>query len=250
MPIWFSVLLMLLAPQAHGFVHEQIGRNVDLSSVFRNVEDKEVTFQQLVESPQPILLVPVQMGCAEHCRTHLRGLLDGLKRIRFVPGMHFKLILVSFDPNETPLQAAELLRNLQRLYGRRYVPGGWDVLTGSVDVIQLFTTNLGLSFELNPPPGQIGHTAVAVFLDSNGRIVRYLYGPRYTPTAIKAGLIEAGQDQMGSSYERFIYSLSRYDAKEQRYKILPIKTLAWITLPLFVLWLTVFTVRDFLSRRR
>lgn len=234
------VLLLLLVPSAQALVHEQIGRNVDLSSAFRNHEDQEFTLLQAIHKPQPVMLVPIQLSCGEHCWTHLRGLLDALKRIRFVPGQHFQLVLLSTDPAETPAQAAELMRTLQRFYGRRFLAPGWNILTGPEEVVQLVSTNLGLG----------AHVATVIFLDSNGRIVRYLDGPRYTPTAIKAGLIEAGQDQMGSMYERFIYSLSHYDNKEKRYKLMPVKTLAWITLPLFVLWLTVFTVRDFLSKRR
>src|SRR5437867_1022146 len=86
-------------------IEQRLGEQVPLDLEFRDEMAKAVRLADFFED-KPVILVLAYYRCPRLCSLVLNGLGDCLQNMSLTPGQEFKVVVVSFDPRETPELAA------------------------------------------------------------------------------------------------------------------------------------------------
>ncbi|HUL75036.1 MAG TPA: SCO family protein [Vicinamibacterales bacterium] len=183
------------------FVDEQ-GRTVRLGSFF---------------GTRPVVLALVYYECPMLCTEVLNGLTASLETLSFTAGKDFEVVVVSFDPGETPALAAQKKQLYMKRYGRPGSEGGWHFLTGREDAIHALTSAAGFHYAYDPSIDQFAHPAVVTVLTPGGQISRYLLGIEYAPRDMKLALVEASDSKIGSVVDQALLFCYHYDPETGKY---------------------------------
>ena len=131
-------------------------------------------------------------------------------------GEDFRLVTLSIDPRETPVDATKKRSKVLDVVGKGDdVP--WAFLTGDELNIRALASQLGISYAYDAEQDQYAHPAVVVFITPDGRVSRYLYGLGYDPLDVKLGLYEAADGKIGGPVEQIYLSCFSYDATIGQY---------------------------------
>lgn len=166
---------------------------------------------------QPVLLVPAYYGCPMLCSQILGGLAGSLKGMSLNAGTDFQVVVVSFDPRDTPTLAAEHKAIAVRRYHRRSGAAGWHFLTGTEPTITRLMQAIGYRYAYDPPTGQYSHAAGLAVLTPEGRISGYLLGLDFAPRDLRLSIVQAAAGKVGSPVDRLLLFCYRYDPTRGKY---------------------------------
>jgi protein SCO1/2 len=215
---------------------QRLNQQIPLELTFADENGKSVQLKQYFGS-KPVILSLVYYQCPMLCSqvlSGMAGMLNGI--VRFNAGRDFEVISVSFDPNETPEDAAKAKKNYGLRYRRAGAAEGWHFLTGRKDQIDALTNAVGFRYAWDPQAKQFAHASGIVLLTPDGRLAQYYYGIEYPPRDVQLGLIEASQGKIGKTVvDQIKLYCYHYDPAQGRYgaaifNILRLSALATIVL--------------------
>lgn len=195
---------------------QRIGEPVPLDLRFRESDGREVTLGELFDG-KPVALALVYYECPMLCQMTLEGLARSLKGINFDVGQDFDVVVVSFDPGETPEIAAVAKQRALDRYGRAGTEDGWHFLTGQPDAIRRLTDAVGFRYVYEPERDDYAHAAGLVLVTPEGQVARYFFGIEYPPKDMRLGLVEAGEGQLGNPVDQLLLYCFHYDPAIGRY---------------------------------
>lgn len=198
-------------------ITEHLGEKIDLGLKFRNEEGKGVTLQNYFDGKRPVLLSLVYYNCPNLCNEHLNGVTRMLKDFEWTLGQEFDMIIVTIDPNENPLHAAQKKLSYLKEYGRDGATKGWHFLTGTEENIQKLAKQIGFGYKWDKKTEQWVHTAAAYVISPQGMISRYLYGIEFKPKLVRLSLVEASEGKVGTLMDRVVLFCLQYDPKAGTY---------------------------------
>lgn len=187
-----------------------------LDVLFRDEGGREVRLADYAGS-RPILLVPAYFECPMLCTIVLDSLVGTLRTFSFDVGKEFAVVVFSFNPKESPAQAAEKKRQLVERYQRPGTEDGWHVLTGDEPAIRQLTEAIGFRYTFDAASGQYAHGSGLVLVTPTGRISHYFYGVEYPPRDVRLALVESSAEQIGSPVDQLLLFCFQYDATTGRY---------------------------------
>jgi protein SCO1/2 len=220
-PALLVVLLACASPSAlaaKADIVENLNQPVPLGLEFTNQAGKRVTLAQYFGRQRPVVITPVYYECPVLCSTVLRGVIATLKQTGLKLGEDFDIVTYSIDPKETPAQARAKRTELLKELGSPPGADGWDFLTGDEASIRALSERLGFRYEYDAQIKQYVHAAAFMILTPEGRISRYVYGVRFPSRDVRLGLVEAGGGKVGTSFDRFLLTCTRYDPLAQKYR--------------------------------
>ena len=108
----FALILVGPAPAgAAGFdpftladVEDRLGAEVPIDGAMMDARGQATTLRDLAD--KPVLLAPVDYGCANICGVTLRGLLQAIEAMALEPGRDFEVVVLGIDPRDGPAEAA------------------------------------------------------------------------------------------------------------------------------------------------
>jgi protein SCO1 len=196
---------------------QHLGRQIPLDLMFNDESGQAVELRRYFGS-KPVILALVYFQCPMLCsqvQAGLAGALNGI--VRFNVGRDFDVLTVSFDPRDTPKDAA----NDKQVYLSRYRrPGaeqGWHFLTGRKDQIDALAQAVGFRYAWDAHAQQFAHASGIMLLTPDGRLTQYYYGIEYRPRDIQLGLIEASQGKIGNLADQVLLYCFHYDPTQGRY---------------------------------
>jgi len=130
----------------------------------------------------PIILLPVYTRCRTACVTNL-GQLKAALADSVADPTQFRVLLFSFDHTDTPAVLASYRAS-------QSIPLSWSVGTASQKDIAALLESIG--FQYGEAGREFIHPNLVVFLDSNLRIAKWIYGNNYSGRDIDAALKIAG----------------------------------------------------------
>jgi protein SCO1 len=198
---------------------------------------------------RPVVLALVYYECPMLCTQVLNGLEGSLEALAFTIGKEFDVIVVSFDPGETPAMAADKRRNFLHRYGRKGADASVHFLTGREAAITALTGAVGFRYAYDPAIDQYAHPAAITLITPEGRISRYLYGIEFAPRDLKLGLIEAAGGKIGGLTDQMLLFCYHYDPETGKYG-LAIMRLVRVTGAATAVGLAVFIVWSVRRERR
>jgi protein SCO1/2 len=209
--------LSVVPPAVANLAFEQkLGSQVPLDAVFRDEQGKIVRLGDFV-SPRPVILVLAYYRCPQLCTLVLNGLLDGLKGLRYQPGVDFEVVTVSFDPRETPELAADKKAHYLESYARPGAVGGWHFLTGDKDQIDRLADAVGFHYSFDEKHDRYNHPSGIMILTPEGKVSRYLFGIRFLSRDLKLGVIDASEGRVGSMVDQLLMFCFHYDQETGTY---------------------------------
>lgn len=195
---------------------QKVGQRVPADLVFRDETGRTVRIGDYF-GKRPVVLSLVYYGCPMLCPLTLNGLTRSLKSLSFDAGREFEVVVVSFDPRETPAMAAAAKRQALHDYGRPETADAWHFLTGGAEPIRRLTQAVGFRYFYDAQAKQFAHAAGIVLLTPPGAASRYLYGIDFPVRSVRLGLVEAASNRIGSPVDQVLLYCFHYDPVQGRY---------------------------------
>lgn len=197
-------------------IDQKLDQGIPLETRFQDEQGRELPLSAFFQS-RPVILVPTYYGCPMLCAQILKGLVGGLKGMSLSAGSDFQVIAISFDPSDTPEEAAKHKRDLVRRYHRNGGEMGWHLLTGTESSIHKVMDSIGYRYSYDPKTREYIHAAGLVILTPSGRIARYLFGIDFAPRDLRLGLVEASSGRIGTAIDRLLLFCYHYDPTRGKY---------------------------------
>jgi len=167
--------------------------------------------------PRPVVLALVYYNCPMLCTQVLSGLAGSLQGVSLTVGKDYEVVVVSFDPADTPSTAAERKDTFLRRYISAADGSHVHFLTGRQSSITALTTAVGFRYTWDKQTSQFAHPAAISVLTADGRMSRYLYGVEFPPRDLKLALVEASEGRIGSIVDQAMLFCYHYDPEAGRY---------------------------------
>jgi protein SCO1/2 len=146
----------------------------------------------------PVVLLPIYT----RCRTACIGNVDQLKKAladSSADPRQFRVLLFSFDSAESP-------STLARYRTRENIPLAWSVGTASQTDIDMLLESIG--FQYGKAGTEFSHPNLLIFLDSNLRIAKWIYGTDYSGRDVDVALkIASGESDWVGQHSEWLYAL-------------------------------------------
>jgi protein SCO1/2 len=195
---------------------QRLGVQVPLDLPFRDESGRAVQLSQYFGGG-PVILSLVYYECPMLCTQALNGLVKALKVLALEPGRDYEIVTVSFNPHETPAQAAEKKAHYLEVLKKAGGAGGWHFLTGDDPAIRLLTDTVGFHYVYDEVTRQYAHPTGIVVLTPEGKASKYVYGIDYGPRDLRLALVEASDHKVGTPVDRLLLYCYHYDPTTGKY---------------------------------
>jgi protein SCO1 len=197
-------------------ISEKLGDFVPGTPHFTNENGDSVTLGQLIDRPTIIALV--YYTCPSICRPLLAEVtkeLGKLEQLDVQPMRDYRMITISFDPNDSPAGSARAKDEYYQQLPKGFPREGWTFLTGDSTNIAQVTQAVGFNFRRTGDMYQ--HPTTLIVLSPQRKITRYLTGSEYLPLDIKMALVEAKEGRVGATIVKFYKFCFSYDPAGHKY---------------------------------
>jgi protein SCO1/2 len=134
-------------------------------------------------------------------------------------GIDYDVVVVSFDPSDTPAAAREKKAEYGKMFGRAGFANSWHFLTGSQDSITKLASAVGFGYRWDEPSKQFVHAGGIMVATPEGRMSRYFYGVDYAPADLRMALVEASKHRISNPVNYVLLFCFHYDAAQGKYTL-------------------------------
>ncbi len=202
-------------------IDQRLNQEIPLDLEFRDETGKTVKLNDYFISGRPVILNLVYYTCPMLCGEELAGEASALSMLKFAPGNEYEVVSVSFNPDETPKDAAAAkqtyIARINEHLEHKTNGDGWHFLTGQQPQIKQLADAVGFHYRRDPASGQFVHATGLMIVTPAGRIAQYYYGVEFSPKDIRLGLIEASRGNIGNVVDEVLLYCYHYDPKTGRY---------------------------------
>ena len=153
------------------WLNEKLGFTIPDNIILNDESGAEVRLKDLID--KSAILTLVYYHCSHICPQMLFGLSGALSRLDLVPGRDYRVITLSFDNSDTPLDARTQKINYIKAINKTFPEDSWKFLTGDRDNIEKVSRAVGIRYE-KVMHGFI-HPEVLIFVSPERKITRYLH---------------------------------------------------------------------------
>ena len=151
----------------------------------------------------PVILLPIYTHCRTACVQNVSHLKDALADSAGNIA-ESRVLLFSFDAGETPATLAKFRE-------REKVPLGWSIGAASQTEIDALLESIGV--QVGRAGTEFAHPNIVVFLDSNLRVVKWIYGTDYTKSDVDLALqVAMGRSDWIGRHSDVLYTLLLFGA--------------------------------------
>jgi len=206
-------------------IDQKLNSQIPLNLVFRNEAGQNVPLSTYFTA-KPVVLALVYYRCPNLCDVTMTEMVTSLRRVSLEPGKDYEVVIVSFDPRETPDLAAAKKANYQKEFrepGQASIrPGfnqGWHFLTGTQDSISKLAAAVGFRYKWDDRTQQFVHAGGIMIATPKGILSRYFYGVQYAPADMRMALVTASNNSIGSPVDQLLLFCFHYDATQGKYTL-------------------------------
>jgi protein SCO1/2 len=199
---------------------QRLNEPLPLDATFADETGHTVRLGEYFGGQKPVVLAFVYYQCPMLCTQVMNGISSSLRALPFEAGKDFDVVLVSFDPRDTPAAAAEKKRTHLDYWAAQSTAKGWHLLTGDEATIQRVTAAAGFNYQWDDLTNQFAHVSGVLVVTPEGRLSRYFYGVEYSPKELRLALVESGQGHIGSVIDELLLYCYHYDPASGRYGVI------------------------------
>ena len=197
---------------------QRLDQMLPLDATFKDERARTVKLGDFFGS-KPVVLAFVYYTCPMLCSQVMNGISSSLKAVPFNVGKDFDVVLISFDPRDTPAVAAEKKQAHMEYWDAQQTAGAWHFLTGDEANIKRVASAAGFNYRWDEQSGQFAHVSGVLVLTPDGRLSRYFYGVEYSPKELRFALVESGQGRIGSAIDELLLYCYHYDPAAGQYGV-------------------------------
>ena len=195
---------------------QRLNQQLPLDTMLKDESGRAVALGEYF-GRKPVVLTFVYYQCPMLCPLTLNGISSALKALPYVPGKDFEIVVVSFDPRDTP-EAANAKKRAHLLHWKTAdTAAGWHFLTADEPSIARLTAAAGFTYQWDEKTGQFAHVSGLLTATPDGKLARYFYGVEYSPKELRLALVESGEGRIGSKVEELLLYCFHYDPEVGRY---------------------------------
>jgi protein SCO1 len=168
---------------------------------------------------KPVIVAFVYYTCPMLCTQVMNGISSSLRALSFEAGKDFDVVLISFDPRDTPAAALEKKRSLMDYWKTTNSADGWHFLTGDADTVRRVANAAGFTYKWDEQTQQFAHVSGILVATPEGRLARYFYGIEYSPRDLRMALVESSEGHIGSAVDELLLYCFHYDPLSGRYGV-------------------------------
>jgi protein SCO1/2 len=183
---------------------------------FVDDEGRDVTIGQYFGA-RPVMLVLAYYECPVLCTQVINAAVSSMLPLTFDAGKEYEVVVVSFDPGETPAMARVKRTDFLHRYGRSRANGGIHFLTGRESSVAALADAVGFRYAYDERLDEYAHPAVMTILTPEGRVSRYLFGIEFAPRDLRFALVEAASHRIGTIVDQAMLYCYNYDPQTGRY---------------------------------
>ena len=195
-------------------IDEKIGQFLPLDVEVIDETGKKILLSSASQG-QPFILSLVYYECPNICGPLLSSLANVIEEISLTPGEDFKIISISFDPDETPDMARHKKENFFASFSRKIPKDSWRFFTATPESLKTIAESVG--FKYKKVADEWVHSGAIMAISPDGKIARYLLGISFLPFDVKMALIEASEGRTGPTISRFLKYCFSYDPAGRQY---------------------------------
>jgi len=196
---------------------QRLDNHLPLDAPFKDEYGRPVTLGKYFNQKRPVILAFVYYTCPMLCTQVMNGISSALRALPFTAGDDFDVVLVSFDPRDTPSAALEKKQTHLKYWNSEKTTGGWHFLTGEEATIRRVADAAGFTYAFDKNTGQFAHVSGVLVVTPDGRLARYFYGVEYSPKELRFALVESGQGHIGSAIDELLLYCYHYNPEQGRY---------------------------------
>jgi protein SCO1/2 len=195
---------------------QNLDQHVPLDVAFRDESGRAVRIGEFFGA-RPVVMVFAYFECPMLCTQVVNGLASALAVTSLQPGRDFEVVVVSFDPRDTPASAAAKKAAFLDRYRHDAAAGAAHFLTGEQASIERLTRAAGFRYVWDKDTQQFAHPSGIIVLTPDGRLARYLFGIEYGPRDLRFGIVEASNGKVGNPADALLLYCYHYDPMTGRY---------------------------------
>jgi protein SCO1/2 len=200
-----------------GVDQSKLDSQVPLDAVFVDAQGRDVRLGDYFGHGRPVALVLAYYECPALCGQVINATAGSIVPLDFDAGAEFDVVVVSFDPGETPGMARERREHFLTRYGRPGSEQGIHFLTGRQESITALTEAVGFRYTYDAAIDQYAHPAVLTVLTPEGRVSRHLFGIEFAPRDVRFALIDASNGAIGTVVDQAVLFCYLYDPSTGSY---------------------------------
>jgi protein SCO1/2 len=199
-------------------IDQNLSAQIPLDLVFRD-ENNQITPLRTYFGDKPVVISLVYFKCASICPMSISETTKSLSRLPLVPGKDYNVLVISFDPKDTPAEAAEKKASYSKDFLHAGYGDGFHFLTGDQHAIAALTKAVGWKYNWDEASKQFVHAAGIMVATPEGKLSRYFYGVAYAPQDVKMALLEAAKHKIGTPVDYILLFCLHYDAATGKYTL-------------------------------
>jgi protein SCO1/2 len=197
---------------------QKLNSQIPLDLVFKDETGQSVPLRTYF-GDKPVLLSLVYFTCPSMCPMSMRETTLSLSRLPLQPGTDYNVLIVSFDPKDTPEIATQQKLKYAEEFHRKGFGEGFHFLTGSQDAIGKLTDAVGWKYVWDEPTKQFAHAAGIMVATPEGKLSRYFYGIAYASQDIRMGLVEASKHKIAAPADYILLFCFHWDERQGKYTL-------------------------------
>ena len=196
---------------------QHLNQLLPLDDTFKDEYGRSVTLGKYFDGKKPVVLAFVYFTCPMLCTQVMNGISSTARALPFTTGQDYDVVLISFDPKDTPAAALEKKQAQMKYWQTEKYSGGWHFLTGDEASIRRATEAAGFTYQYDTVTGQYAHVSGILVATPDGHLARYFYGVEYSPKEMRLALADAGSGKIGSVVDQVLLYCYHYDPATGRY---------------------------------
>lgn len=200
-------------------IDQKLDSAVPLDLAFVDEHGKDVTLAQYFDGTRPAVLALVYYECPMLCTQVLNGLFSSIEPLKLDAGKDFDIVVVSFDPGETPAMAMAKKASYLKHYQRPTAEAGIHFLTGRQPAIDKLADAVGFRYAYDETIDQYAHPAAVTVLTPKGHVSKYLYGVEFAPMDFRFAMVSAGEGTIGTLIDQALMYCFHYDPATGKYSV-------------------------------
>jgi protein SCO1/2 len=201
-------------------VVENLGSIIPLSTELIDESGNKFILKDNFDTP--VVMNFVYYECPGVCSPLLTELASVIGKSDFVAGIDYKVFTVSMDATEDHNLAVSKKQNYLKMMKNKIDPNGWRFLTGDSLSVKKLADAVG--FYYKKEGDEFIHSAMILFIASDGKICRYLY-PDFTrreefsilPFDFKMAVLEASEGTPTPTIAKVMKFCFSYDPEGKTY---------------------------------
>ncbi len=180
-------------------IDEKLGDIIPSEITLLDENNNIVVFEDLLSTDTPTVLNLVYYSCPKLCNFATDGLLKVVNETDSLElGKDYKIITVSFDPEDTTeLASKKAFKYREATKQAQATELNWPFLVGDDENINKLTEAVGFKYKVDGE--EFAHSSALIVITPEGQISRYLHGIQHIPSDFRLSLLEASKGEIGDS---------------------------------------------------